>query len=619
MHVDRVAARRRGLERAGWAAVDVACWLLGMLSTVWLRYDFAFPEGALALTLVAGTGMAGLQVLLGSVFGPYRIGHDRGSYEETSELARTTLLTTAVAFVVIAGFRPDDLPRSSAVTGGSLALLAMFAARLLGRSTSTRAARERPDSHRALIFGAGNAGRRLVRSALREHDSHILPVALLDDDPAKARLRIEGVPVCGGKSDVARVADQRGASVLVLAAPSADPDVTRTVSEQAVEAGLSVKVLPSLSEMIGDDAPTDALRDLDLADLLGRRPIHLDTHAISRDLAGRRVLVTGAGGSIGSELCRQIARFGPERLFLLDRDESALQATQLSLTGDGLLDDDDALLVDIRDEEALHAVLARTRPDVVFHAAALKHLPLLERFPTEAWKTNVLGTLNVLRAASACGVEVFVNVSTDKAADPSSCLGYSKRLTERLTAEFANAGRGRYVSVRFGNVLGSRGSVVHAFTAQIERGGPVTVTDPSVKRYFMLIPEACQLVLEAAAVGTDGEVLVLDMGHQVLIADVASTLIRLSGRADVEIVYTGLRSGEKMGEDLFSDREHRRATIHPLVAAVAVPPLSAADVQTRRFAGEHEALEWMRQSSTFEVAPSEDPVSTVSKHPTDVR
>ncbi len=581
-----------------------------MLSTVWLRYDFTFPEGALALTLIAGAGAAAVQLFLGAMIGPYRVSHDRGSYEETSDLARTTLLTTAIAFILIALLRPDDLPRSSAVTGGSLALLGMLAFRLLGRSTTNRAARGRPGSHRALVFGAGNAGRRLVRSALREDDSHILPVAILDDDPAKARLRIEGVPVRGGRRDVARVAEQFGASVMVLAAPSADPEVTREVSQQAVDAGLSVKVLPSLSELIGDDACTDALRDLDLADLLGRRPIHLDTQAISRDLAGKRVLVTGAGGSIGSELCRQIARFGPERLLLLDRDESALQATQLSMTGDGLLDDDDALLVDIRDEAALHAVFARTRPEVVFHAAALKHLPLLERFPTEAWKTNVLGTRNVLRAASACGVGVFVNVSTDKAADPTSCLGYSKRLTERLTAEFAHAGRGRFVSVRFGNVLGSRGSVVHAFSAQIERGGPVTVTDPEVKRYFMLIPEACQLVLEAAAVGADGEVLVLDMGEQVLIKDVATTLIRLSGRVGIEIVYTGLRPGEKLGEDLFSDREHRRETIHPLVGAVAVPPLRVQDVECHQFEQEQEALDWMRRAACSDGETVPTPVLT---------
>jgi dTDP-glucose 4,6-dehydratase len=242
----------------------------------------------------------------------------------------------------------------------------------------------------------------------------------------------------------------------------------------------------------------------------------------------------------------------------------------------------------------MHEVFQATLPDIVFHAAALKHLPLLEANPLEAWKSNVLGTLNVLQASSAVGVGTFVNISTDKAANPSCVLGYSKRLAERLTADFANRFPGRYVSVRFGNVLGSRGSVVHAFTAQIERGGPITVTHPEVKRYFMLIPEACQLVLQAASIGTDGEVMVLDMGEQVKIVDVAETLIRMSGRRDIEIVYTGLRPGEKLGEELFGDHEDRRSTAHPLVWSVDVPSIGSDAVCFTTQASNREAAEWMR-------------------------
>ena len=239
----------------------------------------------------------------------------------------------------------------------------------------------------------------------------------------------------------------------------------------------------------------------------------------------------------------------PAKLDLLDRDESGLQATQLSLVGHGLLDDDAVVLADIRDAARMAEVFAGYHADIVFHAAALKHLPLLEANPMEAWKSNVLGTLNVLEAAAEVGVGTFVNISTDKAANPSCMLGYSKRVAERLTAHFASREPGRYVSVRFGNVLGSRGSVVHAFTAQIERGGPITVTHPDVERYFMLIPEACQLVLQAASLGDDGDVIVLDMGEQVRIVDVAQTLIRMSGSRDIDIVYTGLRPGEKLAED----------------------------------------------------------------------
>lgn len=608
--LDVTAARRQRAVRAGWALVDSGCWVAAMLFTTWLRYDFDFPAQAWPLTVIAGLLGAAVQMAIGSAIGPYRTGHDRGSYEETSDLARATLLATVVTFVVVTVWHPDTLPRSAPVTGGALALLAMLATRLMVRSTSTRAARGRQGPERAVVFGAGHGGRRLVRSALREDDSPVLPVALLDDDPAKARLRIEGVPVRGGRHDLARVAAQTGADVLVLAAPTLDAGVARELTAAAAEAGMSVKVLPSMADLMDDAAnPTDALRDLDLADLLGRHPVDLDTAAISSSLAGKRVLVTGAGGSIGSELCRQIARFDPAVLSLLDRDESALHATQLSLDGDGLLEQESVLLADIRDPQALTAVMRLARPDVVFHAAALKHLPLLERFPDEAWKTNVVGTLNVLEAAAAVGVDTFVNVSTDKAADPTSVLGYSKRLTERLTAEFARTHPGSFVSVRFGNVLGSRGSVVPAFTAQIERGGPVTVTHPDVERYFMLIPEACQLVLQAAAIGSDGDVLVLDMGEPVRIADVARTLIQLSGRRDIEITYTGLRPGEKLGEDLFAGSEDRRPTTHPSVQRVTVPALDVSEVAPRLFHSPEEARDWMRDNAAAAAPPFDEETS----------
>jgi FlaA1/EpsC-like NDP-sugar epimerase len=327
----------------------------------------------------------------------------------------------------------------------------------------------------------------------------------------------------------------------------------------------------------------------------------MDTTVIAEQIAGRFVLVTGAGGSIGSELARQIARFGPEKLYLLDRDESGLQATQLSLTGQGLLQGDEVILADIRDLDALRTVFRATLPDLVFHAAALKHLPLLESFALEAWKTNVLGTLNVLTAASEVGVGTVVNISTDKAADPTCVLGYSKRVAEPLTASFSNAQPGRYVSVRFGNVLGSRGSVVHAFAAQIKAGGPITVTHPDVERFFMLIPEACQLVLAAASIGTDGEAMVLEMGEQVKIIDVATTLIRLSGRKDIDIVYTGLRPGEKISEDLFSRCEDRRATSNPLVSSVGVPTLNVEEVRSVEMENHKAAAEWMRQQTVPSV------------------
>jgi FlaA1/EpsC-like NDP-sugar epimerase len=291
---------------------------------------------------------------------------------------------------------------------------------------------------------------------------------------------------------------------------------------------------------------------------------------IASYLTGKRVLVTGAGGSIGSELCRQISRFGPSELIMMDRDESALHAVQLSIQRRALLDSDDTELGDIRDARYVRQLFGRRSPHVVFHAAALKHLPLLEAAPGEAVKTNVWGTQAVLDAAIGSGVERFVNISTDKAANPRSVLGYSKRLAEGLTSAAARKADGSFMSVRFGNVLGSSGSVLTTFTAQIAHGGPVTVTDRRVTRYFMTIKEAVQLVIQAGALGSNGDVLVLDMGTPIAIQDVAEQLIDLAGKP-VEIVYTGLRDGEKLHEELFGDDEDDLRPTHPLISQAPVP------------------------------------------------
>ncbi|MGL4197153.1 MAG: UDP-N-acetylglucosamine 4,6-dehydratase family protein, partial [Allorhizobium sp.] len=332
-----------------------------------------------------------------------------------------------------------------------------------------------------------------------------------------------------------------------------------------------------LAEVLAGRSGLADLRKLTISDIIGRHPVDTQVASIAGYLSGKRVAVTGAGGSIGSELCRQIAGFSPSEIIMLDRDETALQDVQLSIVGHGLLDTNDVVLVDIRDETSLTEIFEARRPEVVFHAAALKHLPLLEQYPEEAWKTNVLGTLNVLHAAMRVGVDTFINISTDKAANPTSILGRSKRFAEGLTAWAAQETGRPYVSVRFGNVLGSRGSMVPLFTAMIEAGGPLTVTHPDVTRYFMTIPEACQLVVQAGAIGAPGEVLILDMGEPVKILDVAQRMIEMSGRK-VDIVFTGLRQGEKLHEDLVSDGEVDLRRQHPKIAHNAVPPVHPAQL-----------------------------------------
>jgi len=314
-----------------------------------------------------------------------------------------------------------------------------------------------------------------------------------------------------------------------------------------------------------------------LGDILGRCQSDIDLGSVGDHVAGKRVLVVGAGGSIGSEISRQVRDLQPAELILLDRDESALHAVQLSLYGRALLSAPDTVLADLRDAEAIQTIFATRGPQVVFHAAALKHLPLLQRFPGEAVKTNVWGTQVLLDAAR--DVECFVNISTDKAANPTSVLGYSKRITERLTAHAATRHPGRFLSVRFGNVLGSRGSVLTAFEAQAAAGGPITVTHPEVTRYLMTVQEAVHLVIQATAIGRRGEVLVANMGAPVAIEAVARRIVAAHGDLSVTIVYTGLRPGEKLHEDLFGRDETAMATPHPLISCVDVPPLDPEELR----------------------------------------
>ena len=355
--------------------------------------------------------------------------------------------------------------------------------------------------------------------------------------------------------------------------PGADSVLIRDLLARAEDAGLGVQVLPSVKELLGGNVRVVDIREPNVVDLLGRTRVETDIEAVSEYLAGRVVAVTGAGGSIGSELCRQVSDLGPAELIMIDRDESALHAVQLSIEGRALLDSDDVVLLDIRDRDRLARLFEVRKPDVVFHAAALKHLPLLEAYPAEALKTNVWGTRAVLDAAVAAGVDRFVNISTDKAANPCSVLGYSKRICEGLTAYQAAATGRSFLSVRFGNVLKSRGSVLTTFRAQIAAGGPITVTDPDVARFFMTVEEAVELVIQAGAIGRGGEVLVLEMGEQVKIADVARQMAN-SSNPPIRIEYTGLRPGEKLREELISDFEIGFTSEHPMIHYVDVPPLS---------------------------------------------
>lgn len=415
---------------------------------------------------------------------------------------------------------------------------------------------------RTLIVGAGEAGRALVRDLRRIDSFGLAPIGFLDDDPTRKVVR--RLPVLGTLDDLLAVVTAQRAEVVILAIPGLPLATVRQMATAASRVGASIRHLPSFVAMLQRDVVGTDLRDLQVGSLIGRDEMHVVSPGVVETIRGKRVLITGAGGSIGSELCRQVHGFEPSQLMMLDHDESNLHRLQLELSGEALLDTDDLIVADVRDRERMNQIMRDYRPEIVFHAAALKHLPMLERHPCEGVKSNVKGTENIVQAAIKNDVERFVLISTDKAADPTSILGATKQLAELVMKSFD--GTSTIVSaVRFGNVLGSRGSLLTILAEQLRNGEAVTVTHPDVTRYFMTIEEAVGLVLEAARMATGGETFVLEMGKPVRIVDLVNNFANHMQRQSVDIRYTGLRPGEKLHEALFSQAERCDPTDHPRI------------------------------------------------------
>jgi FlaA1/EpsC-like NDP-sugar epimerase len=557
------------VRRLRQAAVDAGLWLTSFIVVYYvLPHEAGGGRTAVGVALLA----AGVHVGVGYALGLYQGRFWYGSSRELIRVYGAAGAATAAGVVAVA--LRDDL--DAGVAQVLLAAPLMLAAAQVIRVLRWMSRRERrpsadPAARRLLVFGAGDAGEMALRALAAAPSPVFQPVALLDDDPSRRRLEIHHVRVLGNRNDIAEVAAATGADAMLIAISSATGDTLLDLTSLAQSAGLEVFVVPPVADLFGGFGAED-IRPVTELDLLGRHPVEIDLDTMAGFVTGRRVLITGAGGSIGSELCRQVERFAPSALYMLDCDDSGLHGVQLALEGRALLQSDQLILADIRDRDRVAAVVSEVAPDVIFHAAALKHLSLLERHPSEAWKSNVHGTLNLLDAAVASGVGHFVNISTDKAADPSCVLGWSKRITERLTAHAGQQSSLHYVSVRFGNVLGSRGSVLGIFDAQLRAGGPLTVTDEDVTRYFMTVAEAVRLTIHAAAIGRTGQVMVLDMGHPVRIVDVARRLAA-SSRRPVDIVFTGLRPGEKLHETLLGQDEPDRRPHHPMISEVDVPPL----------------------------------------------
>jgi FlaA1/EpsC-like NDP-sugar epimerase len=547
-------------------ANDLVAWMLAIGLASALRYSTTEigPDWDRIVLLVA-IGLVS-HLFWSTVKGAHSGRYPVGSSAEILAIVQVWLGTAVVILVANFALLGRPVPILAVTAALPCALMLMFGGRFVYRAyrdVHLKTAALDPTKVRVVVFGAGEGGEQIIRAMLRDPQSDYVPVALLDDSNLKAQREIMGVPVLGGRHDLVEVAGATNASTLLIAVPSADSDLIAELDQAGRNAELDVRILPSTSELLGMLSITD-IRELTEADLLGRTEVDVDLDSITEYVTGKRVLVTGAGGSIGSELCRQLHQLAPAELFMLDRDESALHGVQFSIEGRALLDTPNLIVADIRDRERINEIFAGYQPEVVFHTAALKHLTLLENHPEEGTKTNVTGTWNLLEAAKANGIERFVNVSTDKAANPTSVLGRTKLMAERHTARAAQDTGLPYVSVRFGNVLGSRGSVLPTFRDQIANGGPITITDPDVSRYFMTIPEAVRLVLQSGAIGLPGEILILDMGEPVKIVEMAKRLIAHSGK-NIDITYTGLRPGEKMHEELIATDERSESRQHPRI------------------------------------------------------
>lgn len=561
----------------GQLIFDLAAWFVSITLSAVSRYDFNLNVVDYVPLLGLALAAAILQTIFGNVLHLYRGRFKIATFDELKALLLTTAAVAVPLAVIVLVIGPFwGIPRSTMVLSAPIFLVlsgSMRVARRIFRANS----KVPGENQRTLIYGAGSMAEALIPQLLQDPKSQYLPIGLLDDSEQKANRWINGVPMLGSWLEFPSIVRSTGAEIVIVCIARADATFMKKVEQDCRKAGVKVIVLPTLDEVLQGHTGIGDLRALSIEDLVGRRPIDTEVEQITSYLQGKKVLVTGAGGSIGSELCRQISRFGPSKLIMLDRDETGLQLAQIGVSGHGLLDTKDIILADIREAEVLNELFERESPEVVFHAAALKHLPVLEQFPDEAWKTNVLGTKNVLQAAQAVGVKTFINISTDKAADPTSILGKSKKLAEGLTSWFADKSGDKYLSVRFGNVLGSRGSMLPTFTALIESGGPLTVTHPDVTRFFMTIPEACQLVLQAGAIGRPQDVLILDMGEPVKILDIANRMIEISGKK-IEIVFTGLRPGEKLHEDLYGTKEDSEVLVHKLISHAIVDPLDPHDL-----------------------------------------
>lgn len=491
------------------------------------------------------------------------------SVRELVLISYAVTISIAAAGVMQQLFTGDVYMRVLAITW-LLHMVAIGGSRFIVRVLNDRqiAFKNTAKLKRVLIVGAGQAGTMLLRNLQRHDEDTYLPVCLVDDDMNKQNLKILDVIVAGTTEDIPKLVEKKQIEEIIIAMPSAGKQGIQAVYEKCMGTGIVVKIMPKIEDVMTGQVQVNDIKEVKIEDLLGRDEVKLDMIAISKALTDKTILVTGAGGSIGSEICRQVMKFQPAKLLLLGHGENSIYTIHMELIEAGLNGTELVpIIADVQDRERIFEVVETYKPDVIYHAAAHKHVPLMEYNPYEAVKNNVFGTKNVAEAADAFGVTKFVLVSTDKAVNPPNVMGSTKRIAEMVVQDLARRSNTTFAAVRFGNVLGSRGSVVPRFKAQIAAGGPITVTHPDMTRYFMTIPEASRLVLQAGTLARGGEVFVLDMGEPVKIVDLAKNIIRLSGftEDEIKIEFTGIRPGEKMYEELLNPEEIHEQNIFPKI------------------------------------------------------
>lgn len=500
----------------------------------------------------------------------YRLYHKAWEYASVGELvAIVKAITFSIGFAAI----------TQLVVNGDMYLRVLFITWLLhmcligGSRFAWRIIRDRymqsqVEKKNVLIVGAGAAGTMLVRQLLKSNESELHPVAFVDDDETKQKLQIYGVTVLGRAEDIPEIVENKHIDHIIIAIPSLNKLELQRIYKECSKTKAKTKIMPSIEDIVTGKVAVHQFRDVQVEDLLGRDPVELDMRSISEKLSGKTILVTGAGGSIGSEICRQVSKFKPKKLLLLGHGENSIYSIDMELKNRYQKEFEIIpIIADVQDRNSIFDIVEIHKPDVIYHAAAHKHVPLMEYNPKEAVKNNVIGTKNVAEAADTFGVRKFVLVSTDKAVNPTNVMGSTKRIAEMVIQELNKYSQTNFVAVRFGNVLGSRGSVIPLFKKQIQAGGPVTVTHPEMTRYFMTIPEASRLVIQAGTLARGGEIFVLDMGEPVKIVDLAENLIKLSGYSieEIGIQFAGIRPGEKMYEELLGENEVHSEAVFPKI------------------------------------------------------